>query len=79
MPPRGERAAFTVRFPVAQNAVYEERAAELGIPIGSWVALRLAQVEGLPVPAYIEEEIKRAESKRAHEAEQGEFPLARSA
>ena len=79
MRPRGERAAFTVRIPIAQNSVYEERAAALGIPIGSWVALKLAETEGLPTPDYIVDELKRAESRRAHQAEQEELPLARSA
>lgn len=77
--PRGERANITVRVPVDQHEVYSAHAAELGIPIGSYVALTLAKIEGLPIPDYIEEEIRKAASRRAHEAEQEELPLARSA
>lgn len=77
--PRGDRASLIVRTPVEQHEIYLAHANELGIPLGSWVALTLAKAEGLPVPEYIEEEIRKAASRRAQEAEQEELPLARSA
>lgn len=59
-PSRGDRSNVTVRVPTEHRAVYEARAAELGIPLGSWVAIKLAEAEGLEVPDYIEREIARA-------------------
>jgi len=79
MPARGERHPHTVRIPVTQNAHYEERAETLGIPIGSWIVLKLAESEGLPVPDYIQKELRKAEAERAAEAEREELPMARSA
>lgn len=77
--PRGDRAAISLRVPVDQRAVYEERASELGIPLSSWVAIKLAEAEGLPVPDYVQEEIRKAALQRQFAAGQEELPLARSA
>lgn len=66
---------------------YEARARDLGIPLGSWVVMCLAEQEGLPVPEYIEDELAKAAARRSADATQreldidagGERPLARSA
>lgn len=77
--PRGQRTAISVRVPVDQRSIYEERAAELGIPLSSWVTIKLAEAEGLEVPDYVQEEIRRAARRRQYESEQEELPLARTA
>lgn len=77
--PRGDRAAISLRVPKDQRAIYEQRAAELGIPLSSWVAIKLAEAEGLDVPAYVQEEIRKAALLREITASQEELPLARSA
>lgn len=73
--PKGDRSQLTFRLPTKQRASYEARAAELGITIGSWIVLTLAQAEGLPIPDYIQTELRKAEQHRNEE----ELPLARSA
>ena len=58
-PSRGDRSNVTVRVPVEHRAVYEARADELGIALGSWIALKLAEAEGLEVPDYLKRELAR--------------------
>ena len=72
MPPksRGDRDAFTVRPPADQGAVYREHAEKLGIPVGSYATMRLAEADGLPIPGYVLEEIEKAKLERAAAAEQ---------
>lgn len=77
--PRGDRGAISVRVPVDQRSIYEELAAELGIPLSSWVAKQLAEAQGLEIPDYIQEEIRKATLRRQFESGQEELPLARSA
>lgn len=77
MPSRGERSAISIRVPIDQRAVFEERAAALGIPLSSWSAIVLAEAAGLPIPDYVEKEIRKAAARRAIEEGQEELPLAR--
>lgn len=77
--PRGDRAAISMRVPIDQRAIYEARAAELGIPLSSWAAIKLAEAEGLPIPDYVADEIRKAEEKRRHEDELEELQMPRSA
>ncbi len=60
----GERGYVPVRPPINQKLVYEERARSMGISLGSWAVMRLAEAENLPVPEYIQDEIARAEARR---------------
>lgn len=81
---KGERGFISVRPPTDHLAEYDELARDLGIPLGDYAVMRLAQAHGLPVPEYIEEEISRAASQRDAAAdvldiEGGVVPLARSA
>lgn len=62
--PRGNRSAITVRVPDDQYEIYAKEAATLGIPIGSWVAIQLAQTKHLDIPPYITAEIVKAEERR---------------
>ncbi|MFH8253015.1 hypothetical protein ACH3VR_21795 [Microbacterium sp. B2969] len=79
-------------MPDDQYAVYEAEAERLGIPIGSYSTMRLAEIHHLPVPDYILEEIRAAADRRAAAAAkasrdqiagfdslEGGRPLARSA
>ncbi|KXZ58732.1 hypothetical protein Mlaev_02435 [Microbacterium laevaniformans] len=77
--PRGARVSINVRVPLDHHAVYTRHAEELGIPLGSWVALQLADAQNLPVPAYIEEELRRAQARRDAEDSRQELPMPRTA
>ena len=71
--PRGKRSAITVRVPDDQYEIYAQQAAAIGIPIGSWVAIQLAQTKHLDIPSYITAEITKAEERRkAEEAARAE-------
>lgn len=89
---RGARKNLLSRVPDDQYAVYEAAAERLGIPIGSYSTMRLAEIHNLPVPEYILEEIRAAADRRAAAAAkashdqiagfdslEGGRPLARSA
>ncbi|WP_337007231.1 hypothetical protein [Microbacterium sp. LB12] len=89
---RGARKNLLSRVPDDQYAVYEAAAERLGIPIGSYSTMRLAEIHNLPVPDYILEEIRAAADRRAAAAAkasrdqiagfdslEGGRPLARSA
>lgn len=66
--PRGKRTAITVRVPDEQYQLYAREAEELGIPIGSWAAIKLAESQKLDIPTYIQTEITKAAERRAAEA-----------
>ena len=59
----GERGYVPVRPPIDQKQVYSERADALGISLGSWAVMRLAQAEGLPVPDYIQDELAKGAAR----------------
>ena len=79
--PRGKRTAITVRVPDDQYELYSREADELGIPIGSWAAIQLAHAQGLEIPQYITEEIRKATERRSVQdhAHAEELPMLRSA
>lgn len=68
-----------VRVPVDHHADYEQQAAEMGIPLGSWVTLQLAELRGLAVPDYIYEEIEAARERRRINESRQELPIPRIA
>jgi hypothetical protein len=83
----GERGYVPVRPPIDQKHLYEERARSLGISLGSWAVMRLAEAEHLPVPEYIQDEIARAKARREADLTQpaldiddgrGGLPMARA-
>lgn len=51
--PKGDRQQFTFRPPHDHLDHYRDLAAREGIPLGDYLALRLAQAHGLPEPAYL--------------------------
>lgn len=61
---RGARKNLLSRIPDDQYAVYEAESERLGIPIGSYTTMRLAEIHNLPVPDYILEEIRVAAERR---------------
>lgn len=67
-PSRGNRKSIHVRPPIDQHRFYAERAAELGIAVGSYAAMRLAQADGLPVPDFVVDELEKARRQRAEDA-----------
>ncbi|MDO8383952.1 MAG: hypothetical protein Q7T17_13375 [Microbacterium sp.] len=79
--PRGNRTAITARVPDEHYAQYFREAEDLGIPIGSWATIVLAESRGLEIPEYIKAEISKAAARRdaAHRAHAEELPLPRSA
>ncbi len=68
-----------MRVPVDHHDVYQQKADALGIPLSSYVAMRLAELEGLEVPGYVQEELRAAEVRRFVERTQEELPLAQTA
>lgn len=89
---RGARTSINARIPDDQYAIYDAAALKLGIPIGSYITMRLAENHGLPVPEYVLDEIETARVRREQELHQngaqpfdlpiddeGGVPLARSA
>ncbi|ALJ22330.1 hypothetical protein [Microbacterium sp. No. 7] len=69
--PRGDRVGVTMRVPGDHAETYKQRADDLGIPLSSWITLALAEHEGLPVPDYVQKEIRKASAEReAREREQ---------
>lgn len=58
-PPKGggDRAQLIARVPTGHAEHYREQAAQMGIPLSDYVALKLAEGAGLPVPAYIADQL----------------------
>ncbi|MBF4570788.1 hypothetical protein ITJ57_18625 [Plantibacter sp. VKM Ac-2880] len=78
--PRGTRKAATVRLPENTYEAYESSARDLGIPLGSYLALKLAEAHNEEPPQYVLEEIERAERRARLIRQQEELPtMARSA
>lgn len=77
--PRGERVTLLSRPPADQHAVYHDAAEALGIPISSYVAMRMAELHGLEIPDFVHEDLRRAKARRLIEQSQEELPLAQSA
>ncbi|PZR02994.1 MAG: hypothetical protein DI536_36535 [Archangium gephyra] len=77
--PRGARTPISLRVPVDHHDVYQQKADALGIPLSSYVAMRMAELEGLDVPAYVQEELRKADVRRFIERTQEELPLAQTA
>lgn len=70
-PARGGRAAVAVRPGDDLKALYEERAAALGIPVGVWCIVQINEHLGLPLPEWVKEDLEHAR----HEREREELPL----
>lgn len=70
-----------MRVPDEQYAEYVKNAEDLGIPIGSWAAIILAESRGLEIPDYIKTEIDKARERRLvdQHAHAEELPMPRSA
>ncbi|MCD2158269.1 hypothetical protein LQL77_31960 [Rhodococcus cerastii] len=54
---KGPRGHIATRAPLKQHKVYEDRAAELGIPAGDYSVLILAITHGLDIPDYISDKL----------------------
>ena len=67
-PPKGDRAQVLARMPRAHREAYEKRAQAEGLPLGTYVALVLAEAHGLEPPPYVERD-------RVFDAGQEELPL----
>lgn len=52
------RAQLTLRLPASQAATYKSAAARLGLPVGDYIAARMAQADGLPLPEYITDQLE---------------------
>ena len=52
--PKGRRLPATVKFPEEHKHAYEQRAADLGIPLCDYVALVMAEHHGYEVPSYLD-------------------------
>ncbi|MGO1627501.1 MAG: hypothetical protein ACTHX2_01695 [Microbacterium sp.] len=65
---RGDRASRTIRYPTDWQDHLERRARIVGIDVGSYLTLAIAEHEKLPVPEYILDEIEDTKRKRAARA-----------
>lgn len=81
---KGDRAQIGVRPPTPQKRFYEARAQELGISLGTYAVLRLAEVHNLEIPEFVREELAQAAERRRNGEDEldlggGSLPMARSA
>jgi hypothetical protein len=51
--PKGDRTPLHVRVPRAHREVYEAEAAKAGLPLGDYIALKLALAHALDEPEYV--------------------------
>lgn len=52
--PKGDRVQFTARLPKTDLEHYRQEAERSGLPLTDYLALKLAEAHGLPVPAYLD-------------------------
>lgn len=83
---RGKRGYIPVRPPQDLADSYQQRADAMGIPLSSWVVLRLAEADSAPVPPFVLDDIERGRAKllalaqeQQLDLEEGSLPMARSA
>lgn len=79
---KGDRSQIGVRPPTDQKLFYESRAAELGISLGTYAVLTLAEAHNLEIPQFVRDELAEARRKRGDvelDLEGGRRPMARSA
>lgn len=72
-PSKGPRAQIAVRVPPELKRLYEERAAAMGIPTGSWITLMVNESLGIPVPESVRHDLDVARSRQR--AQDEELPL----
>jgi hypothetical protein len=52
--PKARRHQFTLRLPEEHYGLYEQAARQQGLSVGDYLAARLAEAHGLPVPDYVD-------------------------
>lgn len=70
---KGIRSPIAVRPTPDLKALYEERAAEMGIPLSSWVLLHLNRQLDLPVPPFVIADLEHAAETRENIAARDEL------
>lgn len=60
--PKGDRSQITARMPRDHRAVYEQEAIKAGLPLGDYLALRLARAHGLDDPGYLVPKLRGMEA-----------------
>jgi len=65
-PPKGDRSAITVRVPRSHRSVYEQAAAQQGLPLSDYIGVLLARAHELQDPDYVH---------RGHHEDQEELRL----
>ena len=73
---KGERTVVSVRIPDDQKLDYERIARELGIHLGTYVTIVMAEHHNKPIPQFALEEVKVASRRKALLAGQEELPIA---
>ncbi|MEV8135309.1 hypothetical protein [Microbacterium aurantiacum] len=66
---------ITMRLPGNHAGTYRQRADQLGISLSSWIAMALAEHEGLQVPDYVQKEIRKAADERAAREREQEIDM----
>jgi hypothetical protein len=62
-PGKGARAQHTVRFPEPHYERYLDEAQHMGLSMGDYVVLRMAELHELDVPDYVERALARSQLK----------------
>lgn len=73
--PRGDRTATSVALPSDHLALYRLEAERCGLPLGDYVAIKLAEAHKLPEPEYIaaeRERIRKRDEAAARRLERAE-------
>jgi len=60
--PKGVREQICARLPADHLAHYRQVAEDLGMPVGDYIALKMAEVHGWPAPEYINRDKKQQEA-----------------
>lgn len=60
-PGKGARAQHTVRFPEAHYERYAREARAMGLSLGDYVVLRMAEHHTLAAPDYVERALARSQ------------------
>jgi len=56
----GERSAVASRPPIDHKAVWQKRADDLGVSLGTWLIIAANEKADLPLPDFVIEELEKA-------------------
>lgn len=75
-PSKGPRKQVPVRVPPVLKERWQQRADELGIPLGSWVTKVVNESLGYPMPSFVEDDLERARQHQRAQDQELQLPEA---